>query len=61
MADVLGFRPKKQATCDNCGAIIGYENNEVTSYNVRDYGGGSDTYYNIKCPNCKDNVNVPRP
>lgn len=61
MADILGFRPKKQVTCKNCGAIIAYENNEVTSYNVHDYGGGSDTYYSIKCPNCGDHVNVPRP
>lgn len=42
----------KQKTHSECGAVIKYFENEVKSYWKSDYGGGSDLYYYITCPNC---------
>jgi len=48
----------KRATCKNCGAILEYYPKEVKSYTYKDYGGGSDTVYYIKCPDCTEKVVV---
>lgn len=42
----------------DCGAKIGYYQNEVKSFVSHDYGGGSDTNYYIDCPNCGKKVYV---
>lgn len=46
----------KRITHKDCGAVIEYFENEVQSYNKTDYGGGTDTYYYIICPNCKNKI-----
>jgi len=48
----------KQVICRNCGAKLEYVPNDVKSKSVSDYGGGSDTYYWIDCPQCSNQVNV---
>lgn len=48
----------KQAICQSCGTTLEYVPNEVKSETHREYGGGSDTYYHIKCPNCSEKVGV---
>lgn len=50
-----------EVTHNRCGAVIGYYPKEVEPRTVGDYGGGSDTHYVIICPNCKYEVEVPRP
>jgi len=43
----------KQITHSSCGAVIEYFDSEVES-KIEDepYGGGTDTYNYLKCPNC---------
>ena len=57
---VIGFDDsmKKKVTCRECTAIIEYTRSEVEDYVSHDYGGGSDTVYYIKCPNCSKQINV---
>ena len=44
----------KQMTHSECGAVIEYFENEVVSKNEPEpYGGGSDLYHYLQCPNCK--------
>lgn len=44
----------KQITHSSCGAVIEYFDYEVKRV-VEDepYGGGTDTYNYLQCPNCK--------
>ena len=44
----------------DCGAKIGFYNNEVQKGNHQDYGGGSETWYYIICPNCGQKVEVSK-
>jgi hypothetical protein len=56
MAEVVGMdnSKKKRITHSECGAIIEYFPNEVTSKIENEpYGGGTDTYYYLMCPHCK--------
>lgn len=48
----------KQILCRNCGVKLEYLPIDVQSYTASDYGGGSDTYYYIKCPKCNNTVYV---
>ena len=48
----------KRCICNNCGAELEYVPNDVKSKTVTDYGGGSDTYYFIVCPQCTKDVSV---
>lgn len=50
----------KQCTCNKCGYRLEYTGVDVESYVSHDYGGGSDTYYCIHCPNCGATTNVER-
>lgn len=44
---------KKRITHSDCGAVIEYFQNEVeTKLENEPYGGGSDYYNYLKCPNC---------
>ncbi len=44
----------KTMTHSSCGAVIEYFENEVESkWEPEPYGGGSDLYHYLKCPNCK--------
>ncbi len=52
---------EKTAVHRDCGAKIGYYRNEVTSQVIGDYGGGSDTYYFLMCPNCGKKFEVANP
>ena len=45
---------EKEVTHKKCGAVVGYFENEVTYKVFDDYGGGSDVYGQITCPNCKE-------
>jgi hypothetical protein len=49
---------EKTVVHKECGAKIGYYQNEVKSYVHHDYGGGSDVVYYIICPHCGKQVNV---
>lgn len=50
---------EKQFTHSECGAVIGYFMNEVTDIkSISDYGGGSDMYGYITCPNCGKRVQI---
>ena len=42
----------KTRTHSECGAVIKYFENEVWTKWISDYGGGSDLYYHLRCPNC---------
>lgn len=52
---------KRRVTCRNCSSILEYLPVDVESRTVRDYTGDSDTYYFIRCPQCKEEVTVRRP
>lgn len=60
MAKIVGRDEKavKQVTCRNCAARIEYTASETTSHVHHDYGGGSDTYYYLKCPKCSEDINL---
>lgn len=53
MPKVVGFdeKIKKRVTCKHCSAINEYLPIEVKTNTYRDYGGGSDSYDEIKCAN----------
>jgi DNA-directed RNA polymerase subunit RPC12/RpoP len=48
----------KQVVCSNCGAKLEYVPNDVKTSVHHDYGGGSDTYSHIQCPQCNKSVTV---
>lgn len=50
---------QKEVVCrDGCGALIGYIPNDVRSEWRKDYGGGSDEYRWILCPQCSKKILV---
>lgn len=49
-------KKEKKITHKDCGAVIGYYQNEVKEFVHHDYGGGSDLYHYIECPKCKERV-----
>ena len=49
---------EKRVTHRDCGAVIGYYQNEVKDAIHEDYGGGSEKWYYIVCPNCGKKVEV---
>lgn len=50
---------EKEVTHKECGAVIGYFQNEVKKGHVyEDYGGGREQMYFIVCPNCGEKVYV---
>jgi len=56
MAKIIGIDESKakRITCYDCGAIVEYFPNEVISRVEEEvYGGGSDVYHYLTCPNCK--------
>lgn len=55
MAKVLRIDKSKAKlkTHNDCGAVIEFYPNEVESRNEPEpYGGGSDIYHYLTCPNC---------
>jgi len=62
MARVIRIEPEleKTVTHKKCGALVGYYPKEVQSGTYHDYGGGSDTWYYIICPNCGERVEVSK-
>ncbi len=62
MVKVISEKPvkTKKVICSKCGYELEYTGEDVTSTNHTDYGGGTDTYYWIKCPreSCKEKVEV---
>ena len=50
----------KKVICRKCGVKLEYAPIDVISKEVSDYGGGSDTFSYIACPNCKNIVDVSR-
>ena len=54
MARVIRIDPTVELTRTHkeCGAVIGYFENEVESKSISDYGGGSDIYHHLRCPHC---------
>tara|TARA_R110000851_G_scaffold47424_2_gene115171 strand:- start:17413 stop:17601 length:189 start_codon:yes stop_codon:yes gene_type:complete len=55
MARVIKIDPEKEKTMTHseCGAVIGYFENEIESHVENEpYGGGTDTYHYLTCPNC---------
>jgi len=58
MARVIRIDPaqEKTMTHSECGAEIGYFENEVVYRTIGDYGGGSDSYGHLTCPNCHKQI-----
>jgi len=55
MARVIRIDPAVERTITHkeCGAVIGYFENEVESKSISDYyGGGSDIFNYLRCPHC---------
>lgn len=55
MTKVIGIdeTKAKRRTCTDCGAVIEYMPHEVESKVENEpYGGGTDTYHYLTCPNC---------
>jgi len=54
MARVIRIDPEQEKTITHkeCGAVIGYYENEVVDKSISDYGGGSDIYHHLTCPHC---------
>ena len=52
-----------EITHSKCGAVIRYFDNEAIKGTHHDYGGGSEIYYYIFCPNslCEEKVEVDAP
>lgn len=48
----------KEIVCKNCGATLQYVPADIIEETRTDYGGGSDTYRFIKCPECLECVYV---
>ena len=48
----------KEVVCKNCGSLLEYVPKDIQNKTVKDYGGGSDTYYFITCPPCGEKVYV---
>ncbi len=47
----------KRITHKSCGAVIEYFDNEVEKKVENEpYGGGTDTYYYLTCPNCHKTI-----
>lgn len=63
MPKLIGIDPgaAKRVTHKKCGAIIEYFEREVEKSIHYDYGGGSDPWWHIKCPNCGETVEVSEP
>lgn len=60
MVQVVQAAPAKRCTCYHCGSVLEYNYHDITEEYVRDFGGGSDTYYRIICPVCSLKNNVSR-
>lgn len=62
MVKIIDTKPHKsvvkEAICRTCGATLEYTPNDVETEIHRDYGGGSDTYSYIRCPNCDNKTGV---
>lgn len=62
MARVLDPKPQsdveKQMSCQQCGALIAYVPNDIIKKTFSDYGGGSDTYNYVNCPNCQKDTRI---
>lgn len=60
MAEVIGKdeRVSRECSCSGCGAKVRYYKNDTRTYTKSDYGGGSDTYYEISCPGCGKDISV---
>lgn len=50
----------KEVICKKCGATLHYVPNDVKSVTYKDYGGGTDTDYYIKCPPCGTKIYVSK-
>lgn len=50
----------KRHICTNCGAVLEYVPRDIKSQTTGDYGGGSDTWHYIICPQCRDNQTIKR-
>jgi DNA-directed RNA polymerase subunit RPC12/RpoP len=50
----------KEVVCRNCGATLNYVPADIKREESRDYTGGLDVSYHIKCPPCGHQVSVKR-
>ena len=50
----------REVTHDECGAVISYYDRELIKGAHHDYGGGSEVWYYIWCPNplCEKKVEI---
>lgn len=62
MVEIISREPHasvvKQIIRKHCGATLQYVPNDIEKRVRKDYGGGSETYYFIKCPNCSTKIGV---
>lgn len=54
MITVIKQGKKKQAVCDNCGAILEYENCDIEKVQVH----ANEHSHEITCPCCKNMISV---
>jgi hypothetical protein len=60
--DKLDPKVVKRTSCRRgCGSRLEYVPNDVKSRRYQDYGGGTDTVYEITCPKCGKAVEVSAP
>jgi glutaredoxin-related protein len=61
--NVVGKAPEfiLRANCPKCASILEYTRIDVSSVKVSDYGGGTEMFHSIVCPNCSNRVGVKAP
>lgn len=50
----------KEVVCKNCGATLSYVPKDIKSHSYKDYDGGGNTDYFIKCPPCGEKIYVKK-
>lgn len=54
MVKVIKYGQKRRATCENCGAILEYEKDDIKTIQI----GMNEYGQHIVCPACNENVEV---
>lgn len=54
LVKVIKYGQKRRATCENCGAILEYEKDDIKTIQI----GMNEYGQHIVCPACNENVEV---
>lgn len=52
MVTIIKYGTKHRKTCDNCGCLFSYEDEDIDTH----YVWLVPTHETIKCPQCKNNI-----